>query len=350
LRLGVDLVLELPVAYSTQSAALFAYGSVAVLDRLGVVDSLCFGSECGDIEKLKALSTIIADEPPLLQQYIKEELAKGLSYPRATSAALVRFTALDKRFPDDLAALAAAPNNMLGLEYLAALQKLGSSIRPTTITRIAAGYHEETINHPKIASATAIRKALLETGLMTAEPLLPTVSYRILQAEFAAGRGPMRWENFRQTLFSLLHRASPEELSRYVGVDEGMEHRLLEAVRQAETVHDLIAATKTKRFTWTKIQRALTSILLNLTREEQAALRLLDGPDYLRVLGFTERGRLLLRRAADVARVPILTNLPREKSPMLELDIRASRLYAQGYPTLQPGAAQWDYTRRVVMP
>lgn len=341
---GVDLVLEMPVAYSTQSASWFAYGSVAVLDRLGVVDSLCFGSESGDIAALQALSTIIADEPPLLQEYIREELAKGQSYPRAASAALVRYASGDAGLD---AALAASPNNMLGLEYLAALHKLGSSIRPTTITRIAAGYNEERITHPKIASATAIRKATLETGLATAEPLLPATSYRILQAEFAAGRGPMRWENFAQTIFSLLLRATPAELSGYVGVDEGLEHRLLEAARNAQTVQELISLVKTKRFTWTKIQRALTAILLGLTRDQQAALQMADGPDYIRVLGFTERGRRLLRQATEAARVPILTNLPKEKSPMLELDIRASRLYAQGYPVPQSGAAQWDYTRRV---
>ncbi|MGB8957082.1 MAG: nucleotidyltransferase [Tumebacillaceae bacterium] len=342
---GVDLVLELPAAYSTQSATLFAFGSVAVLHALGCVDSLCFGSESGNIEALLQLSEIITHEPPLLKSLILAELEKGVSYPRATSAALARFAEQDDRFDADLAR---QPNNMLGLEYLAALRRLNSPIRPETITRVAAGYNDETISHPKIASATAIRKATFETGIATAEPLLPEHSYQILQEEFAAGRGPLNWENFRQALFTLLHRATPEELAQHVGVDEGLEARLLEAARTTCTVRDLIASAKTKRYTWTKIQRALTAILLGHTRDLQGRLDPFRGPDYIRVLGFNETGRAVLRQATATAIVPILTKLPREKSAMLELDLRATRVYSQGYATAQPGAALWDITRPVI--
>ncbi|MBL0388849.1 nucleotidyltransferase [Tumebacillus sp. ITR2] len=347
LQQGVDLVVELPVAYSTQSATLFAYGSVAVLDALGAVDSLCFGSESGEIESLNRLCSIIVDEPPLLQSYIQSELQKGVSYPRATGAALVRYAEQDPELDEHVVG---QPNNMLGLEYLAALRRLHSTIKPATITRIAAGYNEETITHPKIASATAIRKATLERGIETAEPLLPELSYAILREEFAAGRGPMRWENFRQALFTLLHRATAEELARYVGVDEGLEARLIEGARRVNSVQELIAYAKTKRYTWTKIQRALTSILLGVTREEQAELHIERGPEYIRVLGFNERGREVLRKASSRAVVPILTKMPREQSqsPMLQLDLRATRVYSQGYACPQPGAALWDYTTPVI--
>lgn len=345
LRQGVDLVLELPAAYATQSASWFAYGAVAVLDRLGVVNSLCFGSESGHIQGLQALGRVLADKPPQLTAWLGEELARGVNYPTAMAAALVRYAECD---PTLDAALVASPNNTLGLEYLAALAKLGSAIRPATIQRIVAGYNDETISHPQIASATAIRKATFETGLERTEPLLPTYSYHVLQQEFAAGRGPISWENFQQALFTLLLRTTPERLATYVGVDEGLEARLIEAARVTETVRDLIQAVKTKRYTWTKIQRALTALLLDLTREEQAQLQLDAGPDYLRVLGFTARGREVLKRAAGAAAVPILTKIPRDKSPMLAFDLRASRLYAQGYPVKQPGAAQWDITRPVL--
>lgn len=344
LQQGVDLVLELPAAYSAQSASLFAYGSIAVLDRLGVVDTVCFGSESGDIRPLQALSNILVEEPLLFKTFLREELQKGHSYPRAASDALARFAALDPSIDSELAQ---KPNNMLGLEYLAALKKLNSRIEPATITRIAAGYNQETITHPSIASATAIRKATFETGIETAENLLPAVSYRVLQEEFAAGRGPLSWENYRQALFTLLHRATPDGLREYVGVDEGLEHRLLEAALRAVTVHELITLTKTKRYTWTKIQRALTSVLLGLTRSEQDALSVADGPSYIRVLGFTGRGQAVLKAASTRASVPILTKLPKEKPKMLEFDLRASRVYAQGYPTRQQGAELWDITRPV---
>lgn len=345
LQQGVDLVLELPVAYSTQSASLFAHGSVAVLNALGVVDALCFGSESGNVDSLQTLSTIIVDKPPLLQSLLREELQKGVNYPTAMNAALAAFTAQDPRFDPELLA---SPNNTLGLEYLVALRRLGSSIRPATITRIAAAYNEERITHPKIASATAIRKATFETGIETAEPLLPDLSYRVLQEEFAAGRGPVNWENFRQALFTLLQRATPAELAAYVGVDEGLERRLIEAAQEATTVHDLIYRVKTKRYTWTKIQRACTAILLGLTRETQQLLHVEAGPSYIRVLGFTERGRAVLRKASEQSIVPIVTKLPRDKSPMLELDLRASRIYAQGYVRPQQGAAAWDITKPVL--
>ncbi|MFD2171419.1 nucleotidyltransferase [Tumebacillus lipolyticus] len=346
LQQGVDLVLELPVAYSAQSASLFAFGSVAVLDALSIVDSICFGSESGDIRSLTALSDILVAEPPQFKALLREELKKGHSYPRAASDALARYAAQDESIDSHLAQ---QPNNMLGLEYLAALKKLNSKIRPATITRIASGYHQETVTHPSIASATAIRKATFETGIDTAEHLLPRSSFSILQAEWQAGRGPIAWENYRQALFTLLHRATPSSLAEFVGVDEGLEHRLLRAAMQANTVHDLIEQTKTKRFTWTKIQRALTSILLGLTRQEQSELHLAAGPSYIRVLGFTERGQELLRQASAQSSVPILTKLHKEKPKMLELDLRATRIYSQGYPVWQPGAESWDITLPVLI-
>jgi predicted nucleotidyltransferase len=342
---GVDLVLELPVAYSTQSASLFAFGSVAVLNALGIVDALCFGSESGNLESLWALSSLMAEMPELLQIYLQTELQKGVSYPQAMSDALVQYAKVDDRYD---AKLAAQPNNMLGLEYLVALRKIGSSIRPATIRRIAAGYNQETVTHPSIASATAIRKATFESGIETAEALLPGESYRILREEFGEGRGPISWESFRQALFACLLRSTPEELAGYVNVDEGLEARLLEAAGRVQTVRDLVYDVKTRRYTWTKIQRALTAILLGLTREQQERLSLWDGPDYVRVLGFTEKGRMALKEAGKKSAVPILTRVAGYQSSMLELDIRASRVYALGYKAGGREASGWDYTRAVV--
>ena len=138
---GVDLVIELPVIYATASAEYFARGAVRLLDKLGVVDIITFGSECGNIELLKKAATELTEETPDFKKNLQDNLKKGLSFPKARSQAIGK--------QGD----GSEPNNILGIEYIKALNYWDSSITPTTIERKGSGYHDE-----QMASATAIRK------------------------------------------------------------------------------------------------------------------------------------------------------------------------------------------------
>lgn len=195
---GVDLVIELPMPYALRSAEFFAYGGVSLLDATGVVSHLSFGSESGELEKLNLIAKIFATEPTELDNFIGFYLDKGLSYPSARTQALIDYikeTKIDLKITQtELESLTSNPNNILGLEYLKAIHRLDSKLKPITISRKAASFHETSI-HGNIASATAIRKNLLQKtqdNLPFDEELLNTIplsSQTILNSALSDRKG-----------------------------------------------------------------------------------------------------------------------------------------------------------------
>jgi predicted nucleotidyltransferase len=334
LRSGADLVLELPVAYAVQPAEWFAFGAVSALHFTGVVDALCFGSESGTLDWMLPLARKLAREPASLRAALQAGLKAGLNYPAAFTAAAAALA------PDVPAAWLAQPNNTLGLHYLIALERLNSPIEPLTIPRIKAGYNEAALTDRRIASATALRRRIeLNEGRL--DPALadymPPGSYAILEREFREGRGPVTWESFARPLFHTLMTATAEELRAVHEVTEGLEYRILKAMRSLDeeyfpSVERLLTALKTRRYTRTKLQRMLTRILLQHRKPLWDAAALGRGVPYLRVLGFTRTGRELLKRMKRTAAVPVVTRVAQaDESPFLELDIRASSVYALAY-------------------
>jgi len=354
LRMGADLVIELPVAYSSQPAEWFAYGAVALLESTGVVDSLVFGSEDGRIEPLLAMAEMLSEESDAFQIALKEELKKGGSYPSAYAAAASQLA--EQGGPSDERLRLDLPNNSLGLHYLIALHRLGSSIQPMTVTRTKAGYHQEDISDERIASATAIRKLVFGSegsGVSWEDiaPYIPEYTLDILRRESAAGRGPLEWSRYSQPLLARLLSSSPEELSLHHEVTEGLEHRILQALQRFTgegdaagwSVEALLAELKTKRYTHTKLQRTLLRILLSHRKHELTREKLSAGPEYLRILGFSSKGRELLRLMKHKAKLPVLTKVGGERFADLDMDIRATGIYALGYQ--QAGSRDWfrDY-------
>ncbi|MFD2612958.1 nucleotidyltransferase [Paenibacillus gansuensis] len=348
LKMGADLVIELPAAYSSQPAEWFAYGAVSLLEATGVVDSLCFGSESGEIGWLMQLANILADEPQAFRGQVKAGLAAGMNYPSAYSAA-VRNLAQElggsaglysgsgggTEIPADALS---QPNNTLGLHYLIALARLNSPIVPLTVTRRAAGYHQTDITDEQIASATAIRRLLFEEGdLAAAKPYLPPYTYDVLQREWTAGRAPVSWSRYAPQLMHRIVSASADDLAQLAEVTEGLQHRLKAALPRLGSsplnIERLLAELKTKRYTRTKLQRMLTRILLGHTKSALSAGALRAGVSYIRVLGFTERGRALLKRMKTTAKLPVVTKVSKESFPYLDMDIRATAVYALGFDT-----------------
>ncbi|GMX62215.1 nucleotidyltransferase [Paenibacillus elgii] len=343
LRMGADLVLELPVAYSTQPAEWFAFGAVSALDATGLVDSLCFGSESGDIGWLEAVADVLQDEPAPLRELLQQELKAGVPYPAAYSRAVAQL------MPGANESELAKPNNTLGLHYLIALRRLRSGIRPQTISRTKAEYNQTDITDGRIASATALRKLLFEERTLHAlRPYAPASTLGILEREWQAGRAPVDWERFAKPLMLQLMNHTPEQLAAFHEVTEGLEHRIRQALTETIApgegcVASLLDRLKTKRYTRTKLQRTLLRILLNHTKEQLSAEMLGQGVPYLRVLGFRPQGRELLRRMKTTAKVPVVTKVTDKLSPLLAMDIRATSVYALGYET--PAPRDWfaDY-------
>ncbi len=324
LSAGIDLVLELPTAYCTQNAELFAYGAVSALDSLGMVDFLCFGSESGDISWIKNLADHLTDEPHEFKLSIKSLLSKGVSYPKAYAKAAAIL------MPDAEARLE-QPNNILGLNYVIALNRLQSTIEAHTIPRIKAGYHQSDISDSQIASATALRKLIFENSIDKIKDFVPFSTYEILMDEQEMGRFPLSWEKyFPYVLHSILSK-DISELARIHEMEEGLEHRLKRMQLQSTHFYSFMDQLKTKRYTWNRLQRILLNLLLNLSKEEMDGFRTKEGIPYLRVLGFNEQGRVLLHEAKGRSKIPLVTKTASHSHPMLDLDIRASHIYALGY-------------------
>lgn len=330
LRLGVDLVIELPVIYATSNAEMFAHGAISILDRLGVVDAICFGSESGSIDWMHTLAKHLAIEPASFKEILKEKLDQGNAYPIAYAQAASQYmqalgfseTPLDQ------------PNNILGFNYLLALERLGSRMEATTIERQKAGYHQTTITDQQIASATALRKLLFEDqkDLSELSSYVPDTTLYVMNREFQNGTGPVSWNNFTHPLFHRLLQLTPEKLGDYHEIEEGMEYRILAQVKQNHSIHDLLTQAKNRRITWNRLQRMLLSVLLDLKKSDVRAFRLREGAPYARILGFSERGQALLREARKKAAIPLVTKVKDGLHPMLDLDLRASMVYQLGQP------------------
>lgn len=350
---GVDLVLELPVAYAVQPAEWFAYGAVATLQATGVVDALCFGSELGDVEPFLRAADILVNEPSGFTDQLQEHLKAGLTYPAAYAAAAGQAMTASRTSPSSSEAVdwMAQPNNSLGLHYVMALRRLNSVIKPHTIARTQAGYHDTEAPEGSIASATAIRRLWTEEGtLETCAQYLPPSTLRILEQEHRFGRAPMSWDCYTRELIYRLHQLSPEAIARHLEVTEGLEHRVKQALSQmtAQRVESLLEQLKTKRYTRTKLQRMLAHILLHHDKFHFGSDGLKKGPWYIRVLGFTDTGRALLKRMKQSADLPIVLSVNRDNFNLggycgLEADIRATSLYANAFGRWNARDAYRDY-------
>ncbi|MBN6185875.1 nucleotidyltransferase [Aneurinibacillus sp. BA2021] len=331
LRAGVDLVLELPLVYAAQNAEQFAFGAVATLHATGVVDEICFGSESGDITWLTTLAGLLAEEPASFREALRDGLAQGLSYPASYGRALTSLVPeiAHNVSPDQVQ----QPNNILGLNYCLALHRLQSPIKPATIQRQKAGYHQETVTDQHIASATALRKMMHEadgTALSSIQAYVPKSTLDVLSAEKKAGRFPMNWDSFYPYLQHQLLARWPEELALIYEMSEGIEQRILQALPAAASFRELVEAVKTKRYTWTRLQRLLLYSMLNLTYSKMETAAPKEGPAYIRVLGFSSVGQALLKRMKETSSLPVITRLGKEKHPMLALDVQAGALYTMG--------------------
>ncbi|WP_027414556.1 nucleotidyltransferase [Aneurinibacillus terranovensis] len=329
LHLGIDLVLELPFVYAARNAEQFAYGAVSILHATGVVDTLCFGSESGDISWMMPLAKHLAEEPALFQQALRLALSSGTSYPAAYAHAV---NVLLAGLPDLRSKVnVSEPNNILGLNYCMALARLQSPIVPVTVQRSKAGYHQPVITDHAIASATAIRRIIRESGdLSDIRPYVPGTTYGILQREKLAGRFPVTWDQFYPYLLAQIITRGPDELAAIFEMGEGLENRVYKQTMQTSAFEQLLHALKTKRYTWNRLQRTLLYILLNLTEDKMKHAG--TAPAYIRVLGFTEQGRMLLKQMKETCSLPIITRIGQNRHPMLTLDIRAGEMYAIGLP------------------
>lgn len=321
LQAGVDIVFELPYVFATQQANTFASGAVSILEAAGC-HSLCFGSESGSITSFYKTVTFLQNHNEMYQQYIKYFLEKGNSYPKATSLAYQTLS------PDNDLIDLSKPNNILGYQYIKAANTMHAPIKIFTVTRKNANYHDPHFASETIASATSIRKALFsEAGrLESVRQYVPETTYKELLA-YKEQYGLFHdWELYWPYLKFRLIQMTPEQLKTIYEVEEGLENRILAYVLESKSFQQFMEKLKTKRYTWTRLQRTCVHILTNATKEEMFMEE--DKASYLRLLGMTTTGREYLNKYKTDFGLPLISKASATKHSQLLLDIKASRIYA----------------------
>jgi len=354
---GIDLVIELPFIYAMSSAEYFAFGAVKLLDSLGVVNMMSFGSESGSLEKLSETASILSEEPEHFKHMLKESLSRGKSYPAARQEALSSYL-VAKYNHDSLSDILKNSNNILAVEYLKALKQLSSNIIPMTIERVGNKYNSVELSD-ELSSATSIRKIVAENSWSDARQLLaaalPNQSLAILEREIELGRGPVFPSDFGMLLFSLLRRMSAEEINSLPYMEQGLENRFKQAGESTGSYEDLLGALCTRRYTNTRMQRILFCLLTGLHKSKFDFFNQNGGPAYIRVLGFNETGRKLLSEIKDKAGLPVITkaanfkssDLPRV-SDMLQMEAAASDQYVLGFKNTALRKSGSEFTRNVI--
>lgn len=348
LACGADLVLELPVACSCASAEFFASGAVSLLDGLGCVDFLCFGSESGNLQSLMEPARILAKESPVFQEALRRGLSLGLSFPAARKEA---FRACASN-PDILD----LPNNILGIEYLKALLQRESIIKPVTIKRKGQGYHD-TLLDSGFASASGIRRFLKQeeaplSALPALKESLPDPVMEVLK-DALAHTLPVWEEDFSMLLRYELLRQSASDLTRYADISPDLGRRLKNCADKFSSFSEFVALVKTKDVTYTRITRALFHILLNLTGEDT---RNSVAMPYARILGFRKDHSRILGLLKENSRIPIIpkaadykTYLTPDLQPLFEKDLFAANLYETIAAAKQKRAFLHDLKRSPVI-
>ncbi|MBI4856853.1 MAG: nucleotidyltransferase [Acetobacterium woodii] len=335
---GVDLVCELPFGYACQSAEAFAHGGIKIFNATGVIDVLSFGSEFGYLKPLNSLAKILVDEPAEFKSFLKQELATGVSFPKARELAIQSFLG------NEVGNLLKTPNNILALEYLKALHKTEHTITPMTVKRQGADYHS--VKPSEYLSASGIRKILKDAQVHPAfeRTILQTLDHKLpypideLLTPFRKNYNPNGDDAFLNALRLQILSRDVYHLKNTPYVSEGLEHKIRDALKTATNLDECLNAIISKRIPLTRVRRILCNRLLELDKETLGLFQSESYVPYLRVLGFNEKGKSILKQIKEKGDLPILTNLKKSRfslSPMqrkmLYYDCRATDLHNQFY-------------------
>ena len=351
LKSGVDLVIELPVVYSISSAENFAHGAIKILDSLNIVDYLSFGSECGDISVLDDIVDVLIAEPKAYTTLLSHELSKGISFPKARENALMMYLGNIRRFANILS----APNNILGIEYLKALKKQNSMIRPIALKRKEAN-HNDNLFSPSSAfsSASAIRNICNSNDITQLQRVMPESSYDILEECLKKGNIVKSLSAFDKEILYMLRKMSTEEIAKLPDVSEGLEYSLKKAATSCNSVVELLTLVDSKRYTKTRIQRILLYAILGITKKDIQLSQTIS--PYIRILGFNEKGKEMIseitRRNPKLNLVTSVKKFLDETSNktlkyFMAKDIWATNVYTLGFE--YDSKANLDYTQKLVI-
>lgn len=334
---GADLVIELPLPWAAATAQRFAMGAVSLLAGLGVVDMLSFGSECGEIELLRRAVTALSDPEAL--GLVPRLMTGGVTYAAA------RQQAVEALHGTEAARLLTSPNNILGIEYMLWLDRLGSKITPVTVRRKGAGHDSNGLG--EYASASALRQLLHRGETRRAAAYLPEAARELFIAGWERGEcySPAMAE---RPMLAKLRTLSREDIARLPDISEGLENRIYDAVRSFGSVGRILEAAKTKRYSHARLRRILLSGWLGVEGDLCREM-----PPYIRLLAMNSRGREVLAAAGEKATLPISQSAARiqkmgeREQRLIKLEAAADDLYATVTAKVQPCGR--DYTKSIII-
>lgn len=349
---GADLVLELPVYYAASSAEYFASGAVALLDKLGVTDALCFGSECGDIQVLSSLAEKLLDETPQFRQILKQQLKAGSSYPQA------RNHALSVTAPQLTGAVGVlqSPNNILGLEYIKALKRRQSRIQPYTLNRIGTGYHTTDLG-TSYSSALAIRESIIRTkDIRYIKEQVPSGVYDTMAQNYGLAF-PILPDDVSALLSYKLLLEQEQGYRSYLDIDTSFSDRLTRKLSSYTDYTSFCEQLKTKNMTYTRVARNLLHILLNIYQEDMDIFCEDDYIYYAKMLGFKKEAEPLLSAVKEHSEIPLLSKLADANDiithhnghKMFAADTRAAHIYSLLVQQKFGGSMQNEYRRQIIV-
>lgn len=341
---GADLVLEIPVAFSTASAHEFAAYGVALLSAIGV-DAVVFGSECGQIEILKQAAYALNHESAEFRERLQKGLKAGLTYPQARAKAL--------EMEDTWASVLSSPNNILGIEYLRAAEDLHSPMEFYTISRKGSGYHEDTLADANFPSASAIR-GIIRNSLSKDKDLLDILASHLPAVTHPAYTGavPVFVDDFSE----LLNAAVLQMQATFSIADLSPElaARLAKPPYCPLSFEERIQALKTRQLTYTRVSRALLHLVLGMREEDISRWKDEGYALYARILGFRRQSSPLLSCLHKKSSIPLITkmadaaqNLSPSALALLDQEVYASHLY-QTVRMKRGGVFQNEYTEGLV--
>ena len=293
LQNGADLVIELPAYYVLQSAKEFALGGINILYKSHLVDSISFGSESGEAENIIKCAEIMSDKNEELKPHIDKLMKEGASYPLSIRSAV------EKVYPQ-YAHILNNPNDMLGVSYASAILELGADFKMFPVKRLGADHGSEALDGIT-ASSTAIREALKK-----GEDISNLIPYEFGGETYSA-------KNLEAFILGFYRTVSPKILKEIPGMEPGFENKLISASKEAKTLDEFYDLLVSKRYTKSRVMRTSLAGIIGMKKGMEC--------DYIRILGFTDKGAELLKSAKDKTELPFVTKTadfsPSEKSTFL---------------------------------
>ena len=341
LMAGADLVLEMPVFGSVASAPDFSDCGVSTLNSTGVCDHICFGSESGDLERLTDLAFAFNTETEELSEKIRSGLKSGLSWPQARAAAYKEYGSVPS-----------TPNDILSIEYIRSIHRLKSPITPVTLLRTDPGYHsEEALG--SFASATAARKAILDHDLEFLTKVMPEEFFTCLETEVCP---PVTLDDYSLLMNDRLLRSSLEDIMKISGMPEDLARKLFKEKRAFRPSSELVANSKDRQYTYTRINRCLLNLMLNITKEESEEFKKQLSAPWIRILGFRKDSSTLLSSVKKHTSVPIITKTAAASSllsdnayRLFEKHVECADLYRLVQELKTGQSVRNEYTRSVII-